>query len=135
MITIKEAIKLTGKGESTIRKMLKDGRLKGEKRKEGRLYRVYVDRREFFNILANTPSMTTSIKDVKSDIVKMLNNEVKRLLEAENDRLRKENEKLNENINKLMEENKRLNEEIKGLLREGRNPRGIIGYLVERIAS
>ena len=140
MVTIKETILLTGKSESTIRKMLINGELKGEKIKEGRLTKVYINKRELLNTFSKIPQFT-DVKnevstDVKNEVSDRLHDKMITLLETENERLKRDIERLNGKVEQLQDEIRRLNEEMKALLREKNRPsKGIFGYLVERITK
>ena len=159
-ITLKEAITLTGKSESTMRRLMRAGELQAQKNRDGGVYKITFDRRELLAVMAekfSRPSpqagevkerrqgsqtgqdrsvMTAKETDRKGMNERILTEHI-RLLEDTIARERRTVERLESENRELRERIERLHEEIKALLRDNspeRKRRGIVGYLVERIA-
>ena len=144
MITIREAVKLTHKSESTIYRLLKEHPVTTETRREGKTVRKYISYRELMLILSQSQTgsvITQSVSEVPNENPKTLPNESvnHRYVNHLEDLIRQLREEIRDQkntIERLQGENKALNEEIKALLRQNqqqKRPRGIMGYLVERI--
>jgi len=163
-ITLKDAITLTGKSESTIRRMMRAGELHAEKIRDGGLYKITLDRREILFVMARkfgtASPQTGDVKENRQSIQtgyeqsvmtgvdrgrtreirpsEHLMNEHVRLLEDTIARERRTVERLENENRELRERIERLHEEMKSLLRETRperKRRGIVGYLVEKIVK
>lgn len=138
-ITIKEACRLTGKSESTIRRLIRCKRLPVEKRNIGKMKRTYVDRHVLLETMSknsatspnHAPVMTAIHDPVKIMADRLSDKEYQvKYLQERLDRSEKENERLRDEI-------KALNSEIKGLLRgrETQTPKTIAGYLVNKLSN
>ena len=144
-LTLKDAAQMTGKSVSTIRRLIQDGVLKGEKKRIGQKDVLFVDRYELLDVMARRYGHGQDQEATQNAIMMERDGATRKLiehLEREIERIRDEYREFrrlsDERIRELTEENKRLNEEIKGILRSAKpekKRRSIMGYLVERISG
>ena len=144
-LTLKDAAQMTGKIVSTIRRLIQDGVLKGEKKRIGQKDVLFVDRYELLDVMARRYGQDQDQEATQNAIIMERDGATRKLiehLEHEIERIRDEYREFrrlsDERIRELTEENKRLNEEIKGILRSAKpekKRRSIMGYLVERISG
>ena len=139
-VTIRQAVQLVNRSQSTIKRLVKKHGISVDKRKTNGVMTNYINKRELLMLMAGDGSrprsMTTPMTQPNKSTVDPSESRYINHLESMIGKQDSEIRELKGKIDRLLEENRRLNEEIKGLLRQGqRSRRGIVGYLVERIIS
>jgi hypothetical protein len=130
MITMAEAVTLTGKSQATLYRIFRQHGIKPEKRRDGKTERNYVSYRKIMAVFAQ--SQPARVND--NPMMQQHEDRYVRLLEEQVKKLEARNKELEGQVEKWQEKFLAAMAEKEGMLRnQDRPPSTIAGYLISRI--